>query len=53
MRTLLSIPALLIAGAASAADFPVGTAYVPAVIPVFNWTGCYLGGYVGQAMWGG
>ena len=50
MRILLaSAAALVIAGTASAADFPVGTAYVPSVIPVFNWTGCYLGGYVGQA----
>jgi outer membrane immunogenic protein len=51
MRALLaSIAALAIAGTASAADFPVGTAYVPFVVPPFNWTSCYLGGYVGKAL---
>ena len=36
---------------ATAADLPVRKA--PPVVPAFNWTGCYLGGYVGGAWQGG
>jgi outer membrane immunogenic protein len=49
MKKLLSATAaaltVTIAGAASAADLPLKSP-VP-VVPVFSWTGCYLGGHVG------
>src|SRR5437899_693090 len=37
----------LLAGAAMAADLPVRPGYPPPVLPLYNWTGCYLGGNVG------
>jgi outer membrane immunogenic protein len=49
----LAISALLIAaplGTASAADLPVkGPSYAPAPMPVATWTGCYIGGNLGEA----
>ena len=42
--------AALIAGPAMAADMPV-RAYLPPPVPVFSWTGFYIGGHVGGA-WG-
>ena len=47
---LATVAVLGLVGAASAADLRPLPAQ-PLVVPVFNWTGCYLGGYVGGA-WG-
>jgi len=41
------IAALGIAGAARAADMPIGLTKAPALAPIFTWTGCYLGGHLG------
>ena len=40
-----------IVGAASAADLPARYPALspPLIVPVFSWTGCYLGGYAGGA----
>src|SRR6516162_5093841 len=41
-----------ISGAALAADLPPRPApapYIPAVVPVYNWTGFYIGGNLGAA----
>ena len=47
-RFLLSSFAFVgLVGTAVAADLPVKAP--PIVAPVFNWTGCYVGGYVGGA----
>jgi len=45
---LASAAVLGIAGTASAADLRVRPPIV-APVPLFNWTGCYIGGYVGGA----
>jgi outer membrane immunogenic protein len=45
----IAIVAITAAGAASAADLRVPRARGPAIVPVYNWTGCYVGGYVGGA----
>ena len=48
-KLLLASAAVLgIAGTASAADLRVRPPIV-APVPLFNWTGCYIGGYVGGA----
>jgi outer membrane immunogenic protein len=39
----------LFAGVASAADMAVKARPLPAPMPVFSWTGCYIGGNVGYA----
>jgi outer membrane immunogenic protein len=44
---LATVAAIGFAGTASAADLAVRP--VPVYAPVFNWSGCYLGGYVGGA----
>lgn len=44
---LATVAAIGFAGAASAADLAVRAA--PVYAPVFNWSGCYIGGYVGGA----
>lgn len=44
---LASIAILGISGAASAADLYVKAPPVVAPVPVFSWTGCYIGGHVG------
>lgn len=44
---LATVAAIGFAGAASAADLAVRPA--PVYAPAFNWSGCYLGGYVGGA----
>ncbi|MGZ8396650.1 MAG: outer membrane protein, partial [Rhodoplanes sp.] len=50
-KVLLATAAVLgFVGAASAADLRPLPAR-PLVVPVFNWTSCYIGGYVGGA-WG-
>jgi outer membrane immunogenic protein len=56
MVRLLSILCALIGvgGSALAADLPpspprVPAVYVPAVVPVYNWTGVYIGGNLGAA----
>ena len=50
-KVLLATAAVLgFVGAASAADLRPLPAR-PVVVPVFNWTSCYIGGYVGGA-WG-
>ncbi|WP_026606009.1 outer membrane protein [Methylocapsa acidiphila] len=52
-RLLLSTTALLVAGSALAADLPyreAPPAYAPPV-PIFTWTGLYIGGQIGYA-WG-
>ncbi len=36
----------LAGGSAGAADLPVYKA-PPPIVPVWNWTGCYIGGHVG------
>ena len=36
-------------GAASAADMAVKARPLPPPVPVFSWTGCYIGGFVGGA----
>ena len=47
---LVAVAALMGAGAASAADMAVkAPAYKAAPVATYNWTGCYLGGYVGGA----
>jgi len=41
-----------ILGSANAADLPMpAPAYSPPPAPVYNWTGCYVGGGGGYAMW--
>jgi outer membrane immunogenic protein len=47
---LTTVAVLGFAGAAAAADLRPLPAR-PLVVPVFNWTSCYIGGYVGGA-WG-
>jgi outer membrane immunogenic protein len=42
----VGLVALMTAGSANAADLPVYKA-PPPVMPVWNWTGCYIGGHVG------
>ena len=42
----LILCAVSMVGSARAADLPVKA---PPPAPVFNWTGCYVGGYVGGA----
>ena len=51
MKKLLLAAAMVMSGSiANAADMPVKAApYAP--VPVFNWTGFYLGGEVGY-VWG-
>jgi outer membrane immunogenic protein len=55
IRVLAVLCALIgISGAALAADLPPSPSrapavYVPAVVPVYNWTGFYIGGNVGAA----
>ncbi|MEZ5787201.1 MAG: outer membrane beta-barrel protein [Xanthobacteraceae bacterium] len=44
---LATVAAIGFAGTASAADLAVRPA--PVYAPVFNWSGCYIGGYVGGA----
>ncbi len=49
MKKLLTSASILILGsvAASAADLPMKAAPMVAPVPVFSWTGCYIGGHVG------
>lgn len=49
MKKLLTSASILVLGsvAASAADLPMKAAPMVAPIPVFSWTGCYIGGHVG------
>jgi hypothetical protein len=47
--TSIAIAAIAAAGSADAADLRVPRARAPAILPVYNWTGCYVGGYVGGA----
>lgn len=46
---MLALAAL--SGVAVAADMPVKARPAPLPVPVFSWTGCYIGGFVGGA-WG-
>jgi outer membrane immunogenic protein len=41
-----AVAAIAAAGSANAADLPIYKA-PPPVAPVWNWTGCYIGGHVG------
>ncbi|MBK5956966.1 hypothetical protein CCR97_01865 [Rhodoplanes elegans] len=51
-KLLLGTVALIaIAGTASAADMRMPVKAPPVIAPVFSWTGCYIGGFVGGA-WG-
>ena len=56
MKKLLLVTAaicsLSIASPACAADLPVNVIKAPAPLPVFSWTGCYLGAHVGGG-WAG
>ena len=48
----IAVSTIFVISAASAADLPARTnTEAPATAPVtlYNWTGCYLGGYVGGA----
>jgi outer membrane immunogenic protein len=45
----IAAAAIAAAGSAGAADLPVYQARRPVIVPVYNWTGCYIGGYVGGA----
>jgi outer membrane immunogenic protein len=49
MKKLLASASILVLGsvAASAADFPLKAAPMVAPIPVFSWTGCYVGLHAG------
>jgi outer membrane immunogenic protein len=49
MNKLLASASILILGsvAASAADLPIKAAPTVAPIPVFSWTGCYIGAHAG------
>src|SRR5881296_586308 len=42
-----AVGALAIAGPALAADIPVKAPPAVAPVPVFTWTGCYIGGHAG------
>ena len=44
---LASAVVLGIAGTASAADLRVRAPVAPLPVPLFSWTGCYIGGHVG------
>jgi outer membrane immunogenic protein len=46
---LASVLTIGAAQSAFAADLPMKAPRAPAVAPVFTWTGCYVGGYVGGA----
>jgi len=46
--TLIATGAIVALGRANAADLPAAPAPPPVVAP-YNWTGCYMGGYVGGA----
>ena len=52
-RLILAIASasLLSCGLANAADMPVKARPLPPPVPVFSWTGFYIGGHVGGA-WG-
>jgi outer membrane immunogenic protein len=41
----------LVAGSAIAADMPIKAPVMKAMAPVYNWTGCYIGGGGGYGMW--
>jgi outer membrane immunogenic protein len=51
MKKLLLVGAAItawgVAGATRAADMPIAVTKAPVLAPVFDWTGCYLGGHVG------
>jgi outer membrane immunogenic protein len=52
VATTLALAALVSVSAASAADLSVAPMYnAPPPAPVYNWTGCYVGGGGGYAMW--
>ncbi len=46
---IAAVAVLGTAGTALAADLPVKAPPMVAPVPVFTWTGCYVGGYVGGA----
>ena len=48
---LATSAALMMAAPATAADMPVKSRPLPPPVPVFSWTGFYIGGHVGGA-WG-
>ena len=46
----IAVSAIFGVGAVKAADLPARTSTeAPAPVTLYNWTGCYLGGYVGGA----
>lgn len=45
----IAIAAIAAVGSAGAADFPVHTTQRAAIVSSYNWTGCYVGGYVDVA----
>jgi outer membrane immunogenic protein len=49
MKKLFASASILVLGsvAASAADLPMKAAPMVAPVPVFSWSGCYIGGHVG------
>lgn len=46
---LATVATIGLAGTALAADLRMPVKAPPVIAPVFNWSGCYLGGYVGGA----
>jgi outer membrane immunogenic protein len=47
---VIAVGAVFGIGTVEAADFPARTSTeAPASVTLYNWTGCYLGGYVGGA----
>src|SRR5947209_8237038 len=54
MKKVLAASTMLgifFAGSALAADLPVKAPIMHAPVPVYNWTGCYLGAGGGYGMW--
>ncbi|RAI43307.1 outer membrane protein [Rhodoplanes roseus] len=51
MKTFLlgTVAAIAVVGTATAADMRMPVKAPPVVAPVFSWTGCYVGGFVGGA----
>src|SRR5215468_6460843 len=49
MRGIVALGLMMLPGPAMAADLP--TRPLPPLVPVYSWTGCYVGGGGGYGVW--